>query len=265
MVKEPESSITLFYGNRDFESIIFNEHLTELQSQNPEKFRIVHILDNPPPNYSGYTGLMNRDKALQLLRENTDLNFTDAEVFICGPGPMMAEVKSAMDLLMVPKEKIHIEYFTAKEPSDQASAEAVSANNGAELTEIDPNDNTLIKIKYDGKEHEFEMRGKETVLEAALDAGLDPPYSCMVAVCCTCRAKLISGKVEIDFINEKYNLNFPIGAYETIAGFIIDNLGSIPKANETVSFGNYKFLIIRADKVKIDLVKLTLLSDDQST
>ena len=74
---------------------------------------------------------------------------------------------------------------------------------------------------------------------------------------------IISGKVEIDHLNEKYNLNFPIGAYETIAGFIIDNLGSIPKANETVSFGHYKFLIIRADKVKIDLVKLTLLSDDQ--
>ncbi len=48
---------------------------------------------------------------------------------------------------------------------------------------------------------------------------------------------IISGKVEIDHLNEKYNLNFPIGAYETIAGFIIDNLGSIPKANETVSFG----------------------------
>jgi putative hemolysin len=73
---------------------------------------------------------------------------------------------------------------------------------------------------------------------------------------------IISGKVEIDHINEKYNLNIPIGNYETIAGFIIDNLGHIPKPNENVSIGNYNFLIIRADQVRIDLVKLTLKSYD---
>lgn len=73
---------------------------------------------------------------------------------------------------------------------------------------------------------------------------------------------IISGKVEIDNINEKYNLNIPVGNYETIAGFIIDNLGHIPKPNENVSIGNYNFLIIRADQVRIDLVKLTLKSYD---
>jgi len=75
---------------------------------------------------------------------------------------------------------------------------------------------------------------------------------------------IISGKVEIDHINEKYNLNLPIGDYETIAGFIIDNIGHIPKQNETVTIGNYKFLIIRADQVRIDMVKLTLISYEPS-
>ena len=75
---------------------------------------------------------------------------------------------------------------------------------------------------------------------------------------------ILSGKVEIDHINDKYDLNFPIGDYETIAGFIIEKLGYIPKSNETVTIDNYKFLIIRANKVKIDIVKLTLKKDDQS-
>ena len=73
---------------------------------------------------------------------------------------------------------------------------------------------------------------------------------------------IISGKVEIDHLNDKYNLNFPIGDYETIAGFIIDNIRNIPKPNETVTIDNYVFLIIRADNVRIDLVKLTIRYDE---
>ncbi len=74
---------------------------------------------------------------------------------------------------------------------------------------------------------------------------------------------ILSGKVEIDHLNDKYHLDFPLGDYETIAGFIIEKLGYIPKSNESITFDNYKFLIIRADKTKIDLVKLTLQRDDQ--
>ncbi len=75
---------------------------------------------------------------------------------------------------------------------------------------------------------------------------------------------VLSGKVEIDHLNDKYDLNFPVGDYETIAGFIIGKLGYIPRSNETVTIDNYKFLIIRADKVRIDIIKLTLLKDDKS-
>ena len=74
---------------------------------------------------------------------------------------------------------------------------------------------------------------------------------------------IISGKVEIDHINDKYKLGIPVGSYETIAGFIIDNIGQIPKPNELLKIGNYNFLIIRADHVRIDLVKLTLKNDEQ--
>ena len=74
---------------------------------------------------------------------------------------------------------------------------------------------------------------------------------------------ILSGKVEIDHVNEKYNLNLPIGDYETVAGFIVDRLGYIPKPNETIQIDNYNILIIRADKVRIDLVKLSLNNNDQ--
>lgn len=53
-------------------------------------------------------------------------------------------------------------------------------------------------LHLDGSAHEIAVRAKDTVLEAALDAGLDPPYSCMAAACTSCMARLISGEVYME-------------------------------------------------------------------
>ncbi len=68
---------------------------------------------------------------------------------------------------------------------------------------------------------------------------------------------IISGKAEIDFINEEYGLNIPTGDYETMAGYITTKLGRIPLLGETVSFDGFTFLITRANQIRIDIVKLT--------
>jgi putative hemolysin len=70
---------------------------------------------------------------------------------------------------------------------------------------------------------------------------------------------IISGKVEIDHINEKYNLKIEEGAYETLAGFVTNKIGRIPAQGEIVAIGNFKIQIIRANAQKIELVKLTVL------
>lgn len=193
LVKEANSKVTLFYGNRNENSIIFRERLAELVAQYSHRLKLVYIFDAPlaPATYSGYVV---KDMALKLLRENTDMNFQAAEFFICGPTPMMKEVEQALNLLDIPKARVHIEYFTAKAEEDRVAADVgVVAANEAPFT-----GKTKVKIIYDGNTREFDVSEKETILEAALDAGYDPPYSCMVAACCTCRAKLISGKVEMD-------------------------------------------------------------------
>lgn len=194
LVKEPQSKITLFYGNRDLESVIFRAQLDQMSQDQADRLKVIHILDKADQGWSGYTGIMNQATVLQLLRENTSLSFDNAEIFICGPSPMMAEVKQALQTMGLPDEKVHIEYFTAKAPGDDVESASVGAGDSDE--EI--SGSTKVKIIYDGKEHEFEMDTGDTVLEAALDAGYDPPYACMVAACCTCRAKLLGGKVEMD-------------------------------------------------------------------
>jgi len=194
LAKEPKSKITLFYGNRNEESIIFKDKLEVLTEQYTNRLKVVHVLDSPLGTWSSYLGPIAKEVALKLLRENTNLNFQHAEFFICGPTPMMKNVEEALSVLQIPKEKVHIEYFTAKADEDKKAADVGTTVESA----VPFTGKTKVKIIYDGNEREFEVSEKETILEAALDAGYDPPYSCMVAACCTCRAKLLSGKVEMD-------------------------------------------------------------------
>jgi CBS domain containing-hemolysin-like protein len=71
---------------------------------------------------------------------------------------------------------------------------------------------------------------------------------------------IISGKVEVDHINEKYNLNIEEGDYETLSGFITSKSGKIPAPGEVITVDNFSIQIIRATSQKIDLVKLSLLT-----
>jgi CBS domain containing-hemolysin-like protein len=69
---------------------------------------------------------------------------------------------------------------------------------------------------------------------------------------------LISGKTEIDYLNEKYELNIETGEYETLAGYILARLGRIPEQGETVKTDNFTIQVTRSSKQKIDTVKLTV-------
>ena len=67
---------------------------------------------------------------------------------------------------------------------------------------------------------------------------------------------ILNGKVEIDILNEEYELKIPEGDYETIAGYIMYKVGRIPLKGESFQIDDNQFLILRSDKTKIDLVKL---------
>lgn len=194
LLAEPKSKVTLFYGNRDTASIIFKSELEELAAKNPDRLKVVHILDKAEVAWNGYTGYIDQLMSAKLLSENVGNQFANTKFFICGPTPMMKAVETTLDTLGVRKDQVYIEYFTAKAEEDK-----VAANVGSVSEDTTPfTGKTSVKLIYDGNEVEFEVSESENILAAALDAGYDPPYSCMVAACCTCRAKLVSGKVEMD-------------------------------------------------------------------
>jgi ring-1,2-phenylacetyl-CoA epoxidase subunit PaaE len=199
---EPQSTITLFYGNNDESSVIFKKQIDGLAASNADRFKVYHILNTAPAGHpANLQGLMTAEKDIELVKNFVDAA-ADNEYFICGPGPMMENVVTALKELKINETKVHIEYFTAPVNADEIKPSGKTAS-GASAT-----------IIIDGDAHPVVLEENETILEAAIRIGLDAPYACQGGSCCTCRALLEEGKVEMA-------VNYALSASEVKQGFIL--------------------------------------------
>jgi ring-1,2-phenylacetyl-CoA epoxidase subunit PaaE len=89
-----------------------------------------------------------------------------------------------------------------------------------------------VKIFLDGKEHLVTIKNGETILEAALDANLDPPHACRVAACCSCRALLLEGSVEMDD-------DEPLTQEEIDEGFILTCQSHPTSEHVTITYDDF--------------------------
>lgn len=190
LTAEPNSRVTLIYGNRDEQSIIFNTTLNQLEDNSNGRFRTIHILSDASATWIGMRGLPTRATVLNIVQGILNADRLPKTYWMCGPTPMMEEVQAALGFLNIPKETINREIFTAPlpDPEAKAAAAAEAPKRGA----------YTVKILLDGVQKDVLVKENATILDAAIDAGMDPPYACQMGVCCTCRAKLKSGKVLMD-------------------------------------------------------------------
>ncbi|TAF50960.1 MAG: HlyC/CorC family transporter [Sphingobacteriia bacterium] len=70
---------------------------------------------------------------------------------------------------------------------------------------------------------------------------------------------ILSGRLELDYLNEKFNLEFPVTDSETLSGYIITEHEAIPKQKETIIINNYKFDILSVSDKRIEMVKMKVL------
>ncbi|WP_247237058.1 ferredoxin--NADP reductase [Telluribacter sp. SYSU D00476] len=191
LIVEPESTVRLLYGNRTENSIIFKEKIDALVTKYGERFQVVHTLTQPHETWTGETGRLNKSHILKLMEKWPATDPTSTDYYLCGPEDMMEEAKRALDVLGVPKEKVHKESFLT----------ATTAKAHGEVT-LEENDGSMktreITVLYEGSEYKFKVEPHQTVLEAALDLDIDLPYSCQAGMCTACMGRCVSGKVHLD-------------------------------------------------------------------
>ncbi len=196
---EPQSSVFLLYGNRNQQSIIFNEQLDQLQKQYQGQLKVEHILSKVEKQKGGLLGLwkkkatgwegkkgrINATTADTFLNENA-APYPDAHYYICGPGRMIDTVSDFLkEQKGINKKNIHIEKFTTDSPKAQ-KAVAVGAGEAKLVATI--NGDEIVTVIKKGK----------TILDTLLDEKADPPYSCTAGACSTCMAKVLKGSVEME-------------------------------------------------------------------
>jgi len=188
---EPNSKVVLVYANRDPESVIFKDLIKNLEQENKDRFQVLLSYDKAPLTWFGLKGVLTEDKIQTIVKSKIGGSFDQYEYFICGPGPMMEVIKNGLRGISVPKEKINIEYFSAPtKTDDNESNEEVSMDE-------DFSGNAEVTLEVYGKTHTIQCDSNTTILKAAMDEGIDPPYSCTVGVCTTCRAKVSIGKLHM--------------------------------------------------------------------
>jgi ring-1,2-phenylacetyl-CoA epoxidase subunit PaaE len=204
LIAEPQSTLVLLYGNKDEASIIFKTELEKIAAEHKDRLKMVHVLEySADAEGSLLRGIMTPEKVKALVENYVGLNL-DNDFFICGPGPMMRNVESTLLELKITKERIHLEYFTV-------DAGAAPAQPVPEIEELESH----ITVIMDGEETVLQLSSKgKSILDAAMDAGVDVPFSCKGAVCCTCKAKVLEGKVQMD-------KNFALTDKEVEEGYIL--------------------------------------------
>ncbi|MBL7862908.1 MAG: ferredoxin--NADP reductase [Cyclobacteriaceae bacterium] len=190
LTQEPESICSLIYCNRDIDSIIFKEAFDQLQITHAGRLHVIHVLDNAPMNWQGYSGLLNHDMLTKLFERIPDWGIEKTTYLMCGPEGMMKNVEALLAERNISNEKIFKESFvqgTINKEEKKEVAKPAAEKKAREVT-----------IRYEGQEYKFMVEPDRTILETALDAGIDLPYSCQSGLCTACRGKALSGQVKLD-------------------------------------------------------------------
>jgi predicted ferric reductase len=97
--------VVLFAGNRNWDSIILRERIDELATR--LNLTVVHVLEEPPPDWAGDTGYLDAD----ILARHLPTGFQRFQYFACGPTPMLHAVENALVGIGAPADRVHTERF----------------------------------------------------------------------------------------------------------------------------------------------------------
>ena len=212
LMTEPLSNCTLIYGNRHISSIIFKEEIEALKNRYLGRLQVFNVLSRERTESDLLHGRLNKAKITQFFDKIPNLLSAD-EFFSCGPIEMTEAVQEYLKVQGIEEDKLHFELFNAPKTKHQIP----NTQNTVDC---------LALIKLDGLSFEVPIHKGQNILEAAQAVGADMPYACKGGVCCTCRAKLVEGNIEM-------NANYALTKEEVAQGFIL-TCQAIPKTERIV-------------------------------
>lgn len=207
LLTEPGSHVYLVYGNRGRNSIIFKEQIEGLKNTFMGRLSVYHVLSREQGDSDLFYGRLDQAKAAQLLRQLIPAERLD-ESFICGPEEMIHGVRQALTEAGVAPSTIHFELFASA--GGAAQKQAPTPRPAGE-----DDQKSQVTLRLDGRAYPLTMSYYgDTVLDAALAASLDAPYSCKNGMCSTCLARVTSGTAVMD-------VNYSLSEAEVAKGYVL--------------------------------------------
>lgn len=212
----PTARFVLLYGNRAAIDIMFLEEIAALKDRYMDRFQVFHFLEDEEGDLDLFNGRLDREKIGDVLGTLVDPAAID-RAFICGPGPMMDAACAGLEAAGVAADRIMVERFTVDELSEAQRSAREALQRQAE--------GKTMRLRIDGRRRTLNYDGaRGSILENAQAAGLPVPFACKAGVCATCRAKVVSGKVEM-------LRNFGLVEADLAAGYVL-TCQSIPLSDE---------------------------------
>ncbi len=204
--RDPQTDFVLIYGNRTSQTILFRTELEDLKDRFPARFSVHHVLSREVQDIPLLAGRLDADKLRTLLTHVVPVATVD-DFFLCGPGALIETARATLVELGVGTDRIHQEFFT---PADGSAPHAPKPAKDRTATDHA----ATAQLVIDGVKTTVGVASGETIVDAAARAGLEVPYSCKGGMCCTCRAKVVEGAVDMA-------VNYSLEPWEVEAGFVL--------------------------------------------
>lgn len=202
---EPKARFSLFYINQSVSSIILKEEIEALKNKFLNRLDLYFFLTQEDQEISIFNGRIDEEKLTEISKYLLDIQSVD-HYFLCGPEPMIFLIRDFLKARGVDEKKVHFELFHSFTGEAKIKERKKTVASGL-LTEV--------HLKEGGKTTKFNMpKGTEFILDAALKKNSALPFACKGGVCCTCKAKLIEGQVDME-------INYALEKEQLEAGYIL--------------------------------------------
>lgn len=200
----PKSQVTLLYGNRRTDTVMFAEDLADMKDEYNTRLDLVHVLSREPREAELFTGRLDGDKLRKLLPALIDVPSVD-HWWLCGPFGMVTDAQEVLAEFGVDSARVHQELFYVDDLPPPPVRHEEAGIEG-------PSSEVLVVL--DGRTTPVTIARDMTVLDGAQRVRPDLPFACKGGVCGTCRAKVTSGEVDL-------RRNYALDQSELDEGFVL--------------------------------------------